>query len=118
MIYKFKIFNLVIFTIGFGLFLTGFSQNPNLIWADTIVDTIPVGQGPIALAFNPDNDNMYVADFNSGNIAVIDSSNNTIVDSIAVGQGPVALEYNPDNHNMYVAAESSGSVGVIETEWL
>ena len=104
------------FTIGLALFFNGFSQNPNLIWADTIVDTIAVGQGPIALAFNPENDNMYVADFNSGNVSVIDSSNNTIVDSIAVGQGPVALEFNPNNENMYVADESSGNVAVIETE--
>ena len=116
MIYKFKTFNLVIFTFGLAIFLTGFSQNPNLVWADTIVNTIPVGQGPIALAFNPENDNMYVADFNSGNVAVIDSSDNTIVETIAVGQGPVALEYNSANENMYVADESSGSVGVIETE--
>ena len=71
------------FTIGLALFFTGFSQNPNLIWADTLVDTIPVGQGPIALAFNPENENMYVADFNSGNVSVIDSSNNTIVDTIS-----------------------------------
>jgi YVTN family beta-propeller protein len=99
-----------------ALFFTGFSQNPNLIWADTIVDTIPVGQGPIALAFNPENENMYVADFNSGNVLILDSSDNSIVETIAVGQGPVALEYNPANENMYVADESSGSVGVIETE--
>ena len=59
---------------------------------------------------------MYVADFNSGNVSVIDSSGNTIVETIAVGQGPVALEFNPDNENMYVADESSGNVAVIETE--
>jgi YVTN family beta-propeller protein len=103
-------------SIGLALFFNGFSQNPNLIWADTIVDTIPVGQGPVALAFNPENENMYVADFNSGNVAVIDSSSNTIDETIPVGQGPVALEYNPNNDNIYVANENSGSVSVIETE--
>jgi YVTN family beta-propeller protein len=113
---KLNSFISIIFTIGIALFFAGISQNLHSVWGDTVVETIPVGQGPIALEFNPENDNMYVADFNSGNVSVIDSSSNTIGETIPVGQGPVALEFNPENDNMYVANEKSGDVSVIETE--
>ncbi len=36
-------------------------------------ETIPVGEGPIALEFNPSNDNFYVANESSGNVSVIES---------------------------------------------
>ena len=107
---------LMIFTIGLALLFAGFPQNLHPIWADRVVETIPVGQGPIAIEFNPENNNMYVADFNSGNVSVIDSSSNTIGETIPVGQGPVAIEFNPENNNMYVANEKSGSISVIEIE--
>ena len=113
---KFNSFFLRIFTIGVALFFAGLSQNLHSVWADVVVETIPVGQDPFALAFNPENENMYVADFNSGNVSVIDTSSNTVEETIPVGQGPVAIAFNPENENMYVANEKSGSVSVIETE--
>ena len=113
---KLNSFIKIIFTIGVALFFAGLTQNLHSVRADTVVETISVGQGPIALEFNPENENMYVADYNSGSVSVIDSSNNTIGETIPVGQGPIALEFNPENENMYVANEKSGSVSVIETE--
>ena len=59
---------------------------------------------------------MYVADFNSGNVSIIDTSSNTIEETIPVGQGPFALAFNPENENMYVVNEKTASVSVIETE--
>jgi YVTN family beta-propeller protein len=82
--------------------------------AATLEDTITVGEGPIALAFNPSDDNLYVADFVSANISTIDTSTNTIEDTITVGEGPIALAFNPSDDNLYVATETSGSVSVIE----
>ena len=39
--------------------------------AATIEETITVGEGPIALAFNPSDDNLYVATETSGSVSVI-----------------------------------------------
>ena len=41
-------------------------------WALTLGETIAVGQSPIALAFHPSNDNLYVDTETSGNVSVID----------------------------------------------
>ena len=86
-------------------------------WAATLEETIAVGEGPIALAFNPSNDNLYVANFKDGNVSIIDTSSNTVEETIAVGEGPIALAFNPSNDNLYVATETSGNVSVIEP-WL
>jgi DNA-binding beta-propeller fold protein YncE len=38
-----------------------------------VVETIPVGQGPVALEFNPENENMYVANEKSDSVSVIET---------------------------------------------
>jgi YVTN family beta-propeller protein len=83
--------------------------------AATLEDTITVGEGPIALAFNPSDDNLYVANFNSANVSIIDTSTNTIEDTITVGEGPIALAFNPSDDNLYVADFVSGNVSIIDT---
>jgi YVTN family beta-propeller protein len=84
------------------------------IWAATLEDSITVGEGLIALAFNPSDDNLYAANFNSNNISVIDTSSNTIEDSITVGEGPIALAFNPNDDNLYAATETTGNVSTIQ----
>ncbi len=38
----------------------------------TLEDTINVGEGPIALAFNPSDDNLYVATEITGNVSTVE----------------------------------------------
>ena len=40
---------------------TSISSVPREVWADSVIATIPVGDLPVLIAFNPDNGNMYVA---------------------------------------------------------
>jgi YVTN family beta-propeller protein len=49
---------------------------------NTVIDTIDVGKYPISIKFNPSNNNIYVANFNSTLVSVIDSSTNTVVDTV------------------------------------
>ncbi len=79
-----------------------------------MVKTINVGHQPLALEYNPSNENIYVGNENSGDVSIIKSSSNTVVDTIDVGM-PVALEYNPSNNDIYVANLFRNTVSVIAT---
>ena len=62
-----------------------------------VVATIPVGTVPFGVAFNADNGFMYVANFGSNTVSVIDPATNTVVATIPVGTHPFGIAFNPDN---------------------
>jgi YVTN family beta-propeller protein len=64
--------------------------------SNSVIDTIPVGSEPDAVAFDSLNGYMYVANCQSGNVSVINSENQ-IVDSIKVGQWPKAVAFDAVN---------------------
>jgi YVTN family beta-propeller protein len=80
-----------------------------------VIDNIPVGSAPQGIAFNPNNGFLYVTNFDSGTVSVIDPSTNTVVATIPlpVGGGPGGIAFNPDNGFMYVANRGSTTVSVI-----
>ena len=47
------------------------------ITTNTVIDTIPVGEGPRAIAFNPYN--MYTANLLGNSISIIDTRTNTYI---------------------------------------
>ncbi len=102
---------MVVLSFSYSYFISGIQST----WAATLENTITVGEGPSALAFNPSDDNLYMANFNSGDISTIDTSTNTIEDTITVGEGLFALAFNPSDDNLYVANFNSGNVSVIDT---
>ena len=86
------------------------------VWAsNTVISTVDVGERPSALAFNPSNNNIYVANAYSNNVSVIESSSNTVISTVDVRDGPSALAFNPSNNNIYVTNPVSDDVSVIET---
>jgi YVTN family beta-propeller protein len=82
---------------------------------ESVIAVTPVGEFPHALEFNPSNNNIYVANRDSGTVSVIDSTNNTLLENVVVGTEPIALEFNPSNNNIYVANIVSNSVSMIES---
>ncbi len=55
------------------LFLTLFClTGGQLVKADTVTDTVPVGTTPIALAVNEETNKIYVANYGSDSVTVID----------------------------------------------
>jgi len=82
---------------------------------ESVIAVIPVGEFPQALAFNPSNNYIYVANRDSGTVSVIDSTNNTLLKNAVVGTEPIALEFNPSNNYIYVANVVSNSVSMIES---
>jgi YVTN family beta-propeller protein len=56
---------------------------------------------PAGVAFNPTNNDMYVANTGSNTVSVIDSSN-TVVGTISVGNRPEEIAFCRSNNDMYV----------------
>src|SRR4029079_10197788 len=89
-------------------------------WADSVIATIPLGDLPQGIAFNPNNGDMYVANHDSNTVSVIDGKTNAVIGSpIPVGDRPVGIAFNEDNGDMYVTNSgsttvSSGTVSVID----
>ena len=67
------------------------------------ITRINVGADPRYLAYDPINKYMYVTNFASASVSVIDTTINTVIDTIPVGDFPLGIIYDPVNHRMYVA---------------
>ncbi len=83
------------------------TRNPNFI-----VSTVTVGSQAEAAAYDPINGYMYVANYGSNTVSVINSSNSVIA-TFNVGSGPNAIAYDPSNYYIYVA--TSNGVNLIST---
>ena len=70
--------------------------------------------GPAGVAYDPDNQDVYVANFKSNTVSVINNSNSGVT-TINVGKWSSWVAYNPDNYEMYVTNANSNTVSVIDT---
>lgn len=76
--------------------------------------TVPVGQGPVAIALSPDGKTAYVVNQLSNTVSVIGISNNvgTVAGTVVVDSGPSAIA--ADDTGVYVLHPVSESVTVID----
>jgi YVTN family beta-propeller protein len=58
---------------------------------------------------------VYVTNFDSGTVSVIDTATNAVVTTIAVGDTPVAVAVAPNGTRAYVTNFFSETVSVIDT---
>jgi YVTN family beta-propeller protein len=76
--------------------------------------TIPIrGTLPFGIAYNPANNNTYVANFGSSTVSVISSSTDSVIATILVGREPIWIAYAPPNNKLYVTNFGSNDVYVI-----
>ena len=66
------------------------------------------------MTFADESSNLYVSNYNSASISVINPDTNIAIDTITVGQTPKGMAYNPDKGYIYVANQASKSVSVID----
>jgi YVTN family beta-propeller protein len=66
--------------------------------SNSVVATITVGSYPQQISFDKKNKEMYVANFGSDTVSVIDSSN-TVVASISVGSAPESVIFDSAKGN-------------------
>jgi YVTN family beta-propeller protein len=82
--------------------------------------TIPVGNGPIALALNQTTHLLYVANQSANSVSVIDTNpanptfNTVVAGPIPVGTAPFAIAVNEGLNRVYVANSGSGNVSIID----
>ena len=86
-------------------------------FGNTLIDKIYTGNNrPSGLIINPDNDYLYVNNYDDGTVSVIDTNNNnTLVSTIPV-EDPSDITLNPDTNYLYVSNFDDGNVSVIDTD--
>lgn len=99
-----------------------FPRNETVAAVDTSDNTIsatiqlPEGALPSGIAFNPDNNRLYVTDVGLSAVHIIDDQTDEVVKTISVGSAPLGVAYNPVNKKIYVANAGSGTVSVIDSQ--
>src|SRR2546426_6193475 len=79
----------------------------------TVTTTVAVGTEPIGTAVNPVTNKIYVANFQSGNVTVIDGATNS-TSTVTAGINPLAVAMNPVTNKVYVSNAGTTSVTEID----
>jgi len=80
-----------------------------------VTKEIPVGVRPVAIAFNPVNENLYVANLAGDDVTVIDTTTETVNATLPVGQDPFGVGINLSNGDIFVANSGDNSVSVFDS---
>lgn len=81
--------------------------------AETAIASVPVGDGPSAVAVDPVTGKVFVANAGSGTVTVIDATHHR-TRTVAVGARPAAIGVNPASGKMYVANADGSSVTIMD----
>jgi YVTN family beta-propeller protein len=74
------------------------------------------GDEPVDISVNPNTNKIYVANYGSGTVSVIDGKTNSNATNIQIGAEPIAIAVNAKTNKIYVANNGSGTVSVINGE--
>lgn len=88
--------------------------------SDTTVGSIALPGSPIALAFDPTNNEVFVADSTTtpGLVSVVNASTNRLVANVTVGSRPVSAAYDSGRGEVFVTNSQSDNVSVIDASTL
>ena len=82
--------------------------------------TLSVGASPVALAVNPERDEVYALNAQlaspSGSLSVIDTTQNTVVATIPVHRNPSSLTVDAAGRRAYVVNNGSNTVSVLDLD--
>lgn len=81
----------------------------------TETSTVGVGSTPSALAFNPSNNSVYVANTGDDTVSVIDADGNVTTISSGIGDAPRGVAFNSNDGNIWVSFGTDNEVGVIDS---
>ncbi len=80
---------------------------------NTTIGTVPTGSSSIAAGVNPVTNKIYVANYDSNDVTVIDGATNTAT-TVAAMNSPIDVAVNPSTDKIYVANYGSNAVTVID----
>ena len=76
--------------------------------------TVSVGTAPYSVALNPNTNTIYVTNYNSNNVSVINGATNTVTTTVTVGTNPYGVTVDPNTDTIYVTNFNSNNVSVID----
>ena len=82
---------------------------------ESVIAVIPVGSGVSGQALSPDGSRLYVNNYSSGSVSVIDLESKTLIATVPVGTSPWDIAITPDGTRAFVVNTDSASVSVIDT---
>ena len=72
---------------------------------DSVTGSIPVGNTPYGLVYaNVDGGRIYVTNYRSANLSVIDPSTNTVVGNYPLAAGPTLMAYQASQQTLYISS--------------
>ena len=81
----------------------------------TVINEIPTGARPIAIAFNPVNEQLYVPNFAINKVTAIDTNTETVTTTLNVGTAPMGVGINLTNGDIYITNSLDNSVSVFDS---
>jgi YVTN family beta-propeller protein len=76
--------------------------------------SIKVGSSPSGMAINPNTNLLYITNFGSDYISVINDNTNQVITSIKIEKGLWGVDINPNTNKIYVTSVASQSLYVID----
>jgi YVTN family beta-propeller protein len=83
---------------------------------NTVIENLTGSEflAPTTMALDESTGYIYVTNFDSGNVTVVNGASQQVVGWIPVGSQPNGVAYDPDNGFIYVANQNSSNVTVID----
>lgn len=83
--------------------------SPSAVRADSVIASIGVGDGPLAIAYAPSSDQIFVANHLANTVSVISDRTNTVVKNISLGSAmyPEGLAFDSGRNEMFVTANGN-----------
>jgi YVTN family beta-propeller protein len=81
---------------------------------NTLMSPIPVGEQPFGIVGSPDGKWVYVTNYGSDSVTVINTDWNMPYFTVGVGDGPIGVAISNDGRRLYVANYLGDSVSIID----
>jgi len=66
-----------------------------------VIATISVGDSPNEIAFDSENNRMYVTNYNDDTVSVINTATNSVIATVFIGNTPNGIAFDSENNRMY-----------------
>jgi YVTN family beta-propeller protein len=80
---------------------------------NSLIATIPVAAGPVAVAFDPAGTKAYVADYASADATIIDVASHSVTGTFAVPGVPYGVAFSPNGSKAYVS-DNGGTITPVD----
>jgi uncharacterized protein len=76
--------------------------------------TVNVGEIPCAIAADDSSDRVFVANYGSNDVTVLDGESDAVLGTVKVNPYPQAIAIDSNNHRVYVASTHAGTTAVVD----